>query len=556
MSQDEPVAKTEKAPGIAKTAGLVGSLTTISKGFGFLRDVVVLQAIGTSLIADAFNYATLLSGNILVLFGGLGGPFHQAATSVLGKRKGDDPNLGTLIGQLFLFTFIAMSAIALTVWAFCPQIMQAVLNGAEYLSKTPHSAEYQANLLSETVAQLRIMVPLITISGLLGLACGVSNAHNKNFAPSLAPIMASLSIIVAVVVFKYNHVPDEQAGVYLAIGALVGAIMQLAVQLPEMFQLKLKWGLSLTPQSGLKNYCDMLFPLALGTSIGQLMVYTDAFFCMQLQEGAWTAVMNANRLIQLPLGVLLIGILVPLINRFNELLKSDREDRVDELKDIFRRSLRMIWFLTIPMAAILIAIPSPIVQFLFERGKFDITSREMFVVVLLFSAPGMFFYVTRDMAGRVFYAFEDSKTPLYIGIISLCLVKPLANYLLIGPLGLGGIALSTTIVTLFNLSLLWFFLVRKIGHVGTKSLIRPACIMLLAAGAEGATAYLVYSKVAQVISPNIAMLPFGILPMLGIEIGIACVGGFLVYVAICFSFKLEETQMVLKLLKRFARLKS
>lgn len=552
MSQDEPVEKTQKAPRIAKTFGLVSSLTTISKGFGFLRDVIVLQAIGTSMIADAFNYATLLSGNILVLFGGIGGPFHQSANTVLGKRK-DDPNLGKLVAQLFLYTFIIMSIIAAVVWLLCPQIMGWVLQGADYLAKVHHTPEYQKLLAVETVNQLRIMVPLITISGLLGLACGVSNAHGKNFAPSLAPIMASLSIIVAILLFKYNHVPDDQAGIYLAVGALVGAVLQLFVQLPEMFMLKLKWGLTLQPQPGLRSYCDMLFPLALGTSIGQLMVYIDAFFCMQLQEGSWTAVLNANRLLQLPLGVLLIGMLVPLNNRFIDLLK---ENRVEDLKDTFRRGLRGLWFLSLPITAILVAIPGPIVQFLFERGRFDATSRELFVAVLLFSAPSMFFYVSRDMTGRVFYAFEDTKTPLYIGILSLCLVKPLSNYLLIGPLGLSGVALSTTIVTLFNFSLLWLFLIRKIGHLGTFSLIRSASIMILAALSCGSASYFVHSYLSQFLPADMLKLPLGISATLAIDLAVSTFAGFAVYAIICFIFKLEETQMVMKLLNRLARIKS
>ncbi len=552
MSQDEPVEKTEKAPRIAKTFGLVSSLNLISKGFGFLRDVVVLQAIGTSLIADAFNYATLLSGNVLVLFGGIGGPFHQSANTVLGKRKGD-VDLGKLVAQLFLYTFFVMSAIAGLVWLFCPQITDFVVHGAETLARVHHTPEYQAKLCEETVKQLRIMVPLITISGLLGLACGVSNAHGKVFAPSLAPIMASLAIIVAMVLFKCNHIPDDQAGIYLAVGALVGAVMQLLVQLPEMFQLKLKWGLPLKPEPGFKSYCDMLFPLALSTSVGQLMVYIDAFFCMQLQEGAWTAVLNANRLLQLPLGVLLIGMLIPLNNRFNELIL---QNKTEELKETFRRGLRGLWFISMPIAMILIAIPGPIVQFLFERGRFDATSRELFVAVLLFSAPSMFFYLARDMTGRVFMAYEDTKTPLYVGLVSLCLIKPLANYLMVGPLGVSGIALSTTIVTLFNLSMLWIFLIRKLGNMGTISLIRPVVIMLVASGACGGIAYFLHMKLSELLPADMVKLPMGISLTLAVDVGISTIVGFLVYAAICFACKLEETQMVMKLLNRFARVKS
>lgn len=544
MSQDEPVAKTEKAPGIAKTAGLVGSLTMLSKVFGMARDVVVLQTFGTSLISDAWNFAFLLSGNILVLFGGLGGPFQSACVAVLRERRGK-PEEGRLVAQIFLVTLAVTLLATAFVWIFSTDLIRllAPANG-----KPP---EYQQALWTESVNQLKIMIPLITISGLLGVACGVVNAHGKVVGPSLSPIMASVSIIGALLFFQSQHIPIEQGGVYIAVGTLVGAIMQFLIQAPELMQLRLKWGLTLKPQPGLNEYLKMVGPAALSTQIGQLNTYIDSFFTSSIREGGWTAIVNANRLVQLPLGVLLTALLVPIANHFSDQVN---DGRIEDLKSSFRRGLKALWFMAMPISAILMAIPGSIVQLLFERGRFDAASREMFVTVLLFLVPQVFFYLPRDLITRVYYAQKDSKTPLLVGLCSLLVIKPLANYLLVGPLGLGGIALSTTLVTVFNMSALWLILIRKIGNLGTLSLVKPIMIMFLASGACGAAAY--YSD-----RGFASLIPTGLegankfLALTG-EVAVASLTGCVVYVAICFAFKLEETQMVMKLLKRFARLKA
>src|SRR5262249_27417473 len=143
---------------------------------------------------------------------------------------------------------------------------------------------------------------------------------------------------------------------------------QLAVQLPGMAKSKPKFSFSLKAQPGLKAFLLMLGPAAIATEIGQLNLYIDGSFVSSLPQGSMTAITNANRLIQLPLGVLLTAMLVPILPRFTEQAAAME---FDELKETFRKGLRIVWFLVLPMAAILIAVPGPIVQLLFERGRFD-----------------------------------------------------------------------------------------------------------------------------------------------------------------------------------------
>ena len=107
------------------------------------------------------------------------------------------------------------------------------------------------------------------------------------------------------------------------------------------------------------SYVKVLWPALISTSIGQLIIYVDSFFCSNIGEGAWTAIANANRLIQLPLGVLITAMLVPILPRFSEMAANKKNE---ELKIEFRRAISFLWFLALPLSAILLALPEPIIK--------------------------------------------------------------------------------------------------------------------------------------------------------------------------------------------------
>ncbi|HEY9718234.1 MAG TPA: lipid II flippase MurJ, partial [Trichormus sp.] len=353
----QPEAQPTKStsPSLGKTFSLVGILTTFSKFLGFARDIVIFHAYGAGVITDAYNYASLLTANILILFGGLGGPFHQSTVAVIEPRK-DDSDVGKLIFQLVLNTAIVLSVITVVFLAGSFLLAPA-------LSFFP-ALNNENGLWTNTAVQLRIMLPLILISGVIGILYGISNVYGEFKWPSLSPAIASVAMIAAVLIY-----PD-QAGWCLAIGTLVGGVLQLLAQLPATLP-HMRWQLSFKPEPGAKEYTAMLWPATLSTSIGTLTVYVDALFVSSIKlgpayhGGAWTAIVNSNRLVQLPLGILLTAMIVPILPRFTQQVA---EKRIDDLKTEFHKGLRILWFLSLPISALLIAIPYPILQLLYQRG--------------------------------------------------------------------------------------------------------------------------------------------------------------------------------------------
>lgn len=520
----------EKKPSLGKTFSLVALLTVLSKFAGLARDIVILQYFGTSRVADAFNVATLFTGNILVLFGGLGGPFHSAAVTVLTPRK-DSGECGRLTVQLLTWTAIVMGALAILICALAPYIVPVVAPGSG-------DALTRQLFWDETVIQLRVMSPLILIAGLVGIGCGISNTYNQFFWPSMAPAVASLAIIVSVTGF------NRYGAICLGLGTLVGAIGQLFVQLPGMLKARptvKDLDLFGKIEPGTKEYLDMLWPATISTGIGYLYTYVDVFFTSQVAVGGWTALLNANRLVQLPLGVLLTAMLVPILPRFTLYVS---ENKIDDLKLELRKALTLLWFLALPMSALLLAVPEPVVNLLFQRGKFDEHSTAMLVTVLTFLVPSIFFYVARDLITRVFYAHRDSKTPYHVGLCAIG-VKVLITWFLVSvcKMGLGGIALSTSLITVFNLALLSFLLRKKIGNLGGNSLIKPVFVMLFATAVCGLSAHWIYPAVF----PMVAGL--GKFPALFISLSLSCAPALALYLAICLAFGLDEVKQIARRLR-------
>jgi len=514
--------QTEKRRSLGKTFSIVAFVTFISKIVGFLRDIVINWAFGTTLVADAFNYATLLTGNILILFGGLGGPFHSSTVAVISARK-NDPAAGRTIIQILTVTVAVLTIISFALWFLAPYLVSAIAPAPG------HTQAYREQLWTECVRQTHIMLPMVVIAGIVGVLYGVANIYGQVLWPSLSPALASIAIIIAILFFP------QGGGLCLAIGSLVGAVLQLVAQIPAALKSPLKWEFSLKADQELKKYALMLGPAALYTTVGSLTVYIDSRFTSQLQEGAWTAVVNANRLVQLPLGILITAMIVPLLPRFSEQVA---EGRIPDLKEELARALRLLWFLCLPISAILLAIPGPIIQVLFERGAFNEQSRLMVTTALVFLVPSIFFYVARDIVTRVFQAYHDTRTPCIVAALALG-VKYVLDWWLVGLMGIAGLSLATTLITIFNLFMLTFFMRRKIGRVGIKGLIVPVLIMTLASAAGGGVAYVVYQYL-------------GCLPIASAWIGKALIVGvssaaaLVIYGALCAAMRLDEVQQITK----------
>ncbi len=459
-----PTAETPAATeSIFKAATFIAVLTLISKALGFIRDWQIFHVFGASLATDAYFAAVQLPWYSLILVGGLGGPFHSAVVALFSKwvQPGQPPGAAAIrkANQLLTVVGLVFMAIAVGVWVYATPIMQLFLG-----SQRPE-------LLALSAQHLRIMAPVLFFGGWIGVFYGLLNVAQHYFWPSMAPAVMNVVMIGALAL-----TPATPEGTVLAWATLIGGGLQLLAQLPTTWlkgfnPLKFgKAGFAPLEKSALKGFGELVFPMLLGTTIGQLLVFVDLFFVNQLAEGGWSAIVLSNRLLQLPIGVLQTAMLVPLFPRFG---RAVADKNWAGLRTDLANGVVTLWIIGAPMVAVLWLAGQPLVAMVFQHGEFDSSDTAMVALALSFQALQILPYFARDTFTRVFYAMEDSLTPLWVSLLAIA-VKFACNWVFVGWFDLGGITLSTSVITLVNMVLLGGLLSAKhgkqVGGFGLKYL--------------------------------------------------------------------------------------
>lgn len=461
---------------IFRVAGLIAVITIVSKAVGFWRDVVIAQAYGASLASDAYFYAYQVPALALILLGGVSGPFHTVTISIFSKE--DISGKPSSDAQRALNTFLNITGIGFLVltaliYFFAGPISQAITAGGSS----------QLHIMVEE--QLKIMSPIIFIGGIVGILYGISNVYSRFLLSTLSPTMASFAIIAAL---WFGH---DKNGMILAWSTLAGAVLQLLIQLPAYFQVGFKYLPDFDfKMDKIKKIGEIIFPAVIGCTIGQLNIYIDMFFASQLAEGSWSAISYANKIFQFPVGIIMTAMLVPLFPVFSNLVgKKDW----DSLRFYFHKGLNSLWFLAFPIFSIFFVFSHDTIHFLFQRGSFNAEDTVLVTQALVFLSYAIFPYVARDLLTRIFYAFDDTKTPFFIAVMSI-FTKVILNYLLVKPFGLAGITLSTAAMA--GINLLWLsFLVRKkvnleFGRIKIPLLKITAATLIMTAVAFGSNIFL------------------------------------------------------------------
>lgn len=439
----------DKTTSILKAAWLIAVVTVISKLAGFLRDVVVANYYGASTASDAYFYAYQFPALAVTLLGGIGGPFHSATVAVFTKLipslREKPPEVAEKLFNTFLTTsFVFFTVLTLIFFFFAHPIMSLIISDGN------------AELINLASTHLRIMCPALVIGGLIGIYYGILVTYKEFILPSLSPIVVSI-VIIGTLLFTGG----DKSGVVLATATVVGALCQLLLQMPRVRQLgyKIRPNFDIINNANFNNILELLFPAVLSSTVGQIHIYIDMFFASSLNEGVWTAIGYANRVFQFPVGILVTAFLVPLFPIFSRLVA---DNDLQGIRTYFNKGVGVLFFGAIPIIIGILVLGMDGIRLIFERGAFD--SRATFLVTeaLWFLSFSIIPYVFRDSITRVYYSFNDSATPFKMAFLSIVL-KVALNMLFIKQLhmGIGGITLSTSLVTLFNACMLGILISKK-----------------------------------------------------------------------------------------------
>ncbi len=518
-----------KESSILKAAWLIAFVTIISKFIGFLRDICIANYFGAGMISDAYFYAYQIPSLAIILMGGVGGPFHSATVSVFAKLVNPDSKEPTekvnkLFNTFLTSTFIVFAFLAILVFIFSEQIMAFIIHGNN------------TELISLSSTHLKIMTPVILIGGIIGIYYGLLITYRCFLLPNISPTLMSLSIISIIAFTK-----GDKLGISLAIATSIGALLQFLAQVPAVKKLgyKLKPNLDIKNNVELKNLVELVFPAALSSTIGQIYVYVDMFFASQLREGAWTAIGYANRVFQFPVGILVTAFLVPLFPIFSKLVG---EKKYDDIKYYFHKGVGLLNFVAIPIMFGIMMLAYDAVQLIFERGEFTSDATYMVSQALIFLSFAIIPYVFRDSITRIYYSFNDSKTPFIVAFSSIIL-KFILNALFINKLGIAAITLSTSLVTLFNATILGILLLKRID-LGYKKYFINLTKMVTAALLAFGLNYILYInwKIQDTTWTMLAVKTFVIFAL--------CMATYIIFAAI---FKIEYVGELIERIRTYIK---
>src|SRR4030066_968696 len=463
---------------ITKAATIIGIGTLLSRISGFLRDMVVAYFFGAGMAADAFFVAFRIPNlwRRLVGEGSLTISFIPLYTEYMTQRSEEDTRELTHIA----FTIAGVVLLTLTLFGilFSPFLIRIIAPG--WFTRYPET-------FSLTVTLNQIIFPYLFFMGLFALCMGILNSLRHFFAPAIAPIFLNISIILSVLLF---HSVFEKPVMTLALGVLAGGIIQFLFQLPFLQKKRVSFRFNFNfRHPAIKRIGRLMIPGLIGTAVYQINVFIDTIFASFLPSGSVSYLFYADRLMEFPLGIFAIAIGMASLPSLSALVSHGK---MEDFNETLSFTFRLTSFISIPAMVGLIALKTPIINLLFQRGLFDYSATEKTAFALLFYSVGLWAIAGSRTIVPAFYSLQDTWTPLKIALICLG-ANVIFITILIYPLKHGGLALATSLSSTLNLILLFWKLNSRLRKMDMRKNIKSLLKDVFCSLPMGVAAYLICS---------------------------------------------------------------
>jgi putative peptidoglycan lipid II flippase len=419
----------------------VSSLTMVSRVLGYARDFFIARVFGAGLLTDAFFVAFKIPNLLRRLFAE--GAFSQAFVPLLAEhRNRNEGEARTLIDAAATLLFLALVLAAALGMAAAPLIVYVTAPG---FAAQPEKFEL-------TVQLLRITFPYIVFISLVALSAGILNTWSRFSVPALTPALLNVCFIVGAVFFADFFDPPV---LVLAWAVFAGGALQLGFQIPFLLKMNLlpRWHLDFR-HPGVRRLLLLMAPAAFGVSVSQVSLLINQIFASFLQTGSVSWLYYADRLMELPAGVLGVALgtlLLPSLSRYHA------EANAAEYSRLLDWGLRVTVLLAVPAAAALAVLALPLIATLFQYGRFGEADAWMTRQALVAYSIGLVGMILVKILAPGFYARQDIATPVKIGLVTLAVTQAM-NLAFIGPLKHAGLALAIGLGACLNAGLLFFYL--------------------------------------------------------------------------------------------------
>jgi len=428
---------------LLKTLAAISSMTMLSRITGLLREVLFFRAFGAGGMTDAFYIAFRIPNLLRRLFAE--GAFSQAFVPMLAEYKNKQGEEATRslvdhVATVLVWATLLTSAVGII---GAPLFIYLIGSG---LSKDPESFD-------AAVWMTRLMFPYIACMSFVALSSGVLNTWRQFKIPAFTPVLLNISFIAAALFLA----PLLKQPVYaMAIAVMVGGVLQVAIQVPSLVKIGMLPRLSWNPRIGLadpgvRRMLKNMVPALFAVSVAQISLMINTTYASWMQEGSVSWLTAADRLMEFPnalLGVALGTILLP------SLSKASQEQDHGEYSALLDWGLRLTFLLAMPAAVGIAVLALPLMATLFHNGKFTDFAAVMSAQPLLAYAVGLVGIILVKSLTPAFYARQDVRTPVRIGIITLVATQVM-NLAFVWQFKVAGLALSISVAALLNAALLY-----------------------------------------------------------------------------------------------------
>jgi putative peptidoglycan lipid II flippase len=505
---------------IARASLIVMVTFLASRLLGLLRDVVIGAQFGTSGSYDAYVAAfripdiiyTLIAGGILV------SAFVPTFTDYLAR---DDRRGAWRLASAVINLVIVVLTLAAIVAAILAEPI------VHYLLAPGFGPAAQAL----TVRLLRLLLIPPIIFAVSGVVMGILYAHQNFWLPGLAPSMYNLGIIFgALVLVPFFDVYG------LALGAIIGALLHLLIQVPGLRRVGMQYSPRLAVRDpGVHEVVRLMIPRMFGVAVVQLNFLVETSLASLLTTGAVSALNYAWRVMLVPQAVVAQSVATAAFPTF-----ADQYSRgqLQQLRSSLSIIVRSIFFIAIPAGVGLLVLSEPIIQLVFQRGRFTEDSTVLVAAALSAYALGLIGHSGVEILVRAFYALHDTKTPVLLGVLSLA-INLVMSLALINVLGVTGLALANTTAALIEMTLLIAVIRRRLSGLDDRRLALSALKTTVAAVTMGVV---VWGFLGAAASAGVVLRTLG-----GMAVGAA------VFFGAAWLLRIEELRWLVGLLSRRLR---
>ena len=431
---------------------IVSAMTMLSRVLGLVRDIVLMNVFGAGKDFDTFVVAFRIPNFFRRLFAE--GAFSQAFIPVLTEYKTTKlhAEVQILISRVFGCLLLAMSMLTLIAMIAAPIILYAYAPGF-------HNDPAKFDL---AVDMFRLTIPYLMFMSLTAFASSILNSYGSFASPAFSPVLLNLAMIAGA-----WWLTPHMAEPIMALGwaVVVAGILQLAIQIPELWNKKL-----LIPpkvdfkHEGVDRILKLMLPALFGVSVTQINLLLNTIWASFMQDGSVSWLYSAERMTELPLG--LIGVAIGTVILPSLSMSKAEQDQV-KFRKMLDWGARIIVLVGVPASIALFMLSTPIIQALFQHGAFDVRDTQMTAMALQCMSGGVLAFMLIKVFAPGFYAIQDTKTPVRVGLIAVA-TNAILNVIFIGIFKLidwqaehMALAIASSGSALVNAGMLYFYLHKR-----------------------------------------------------------------------------------------------